>query len=443
MTIRDFASHTTRNLHVYADGTSGDDANDGLTVSTPKQTLQKAIDLVPDILAHHVTVHATGTFTNQGEVNIAKNILDKNKRLVIDGGGSYTTKPTDGGPYTSDADSTSVEYIEVTGAGWTVNSFQGWMVEIPNGSGTAYNIQSNTADRIYVAKYLSSSLPSTDFRVVKPATVYTSTSGGIRLWGMGGGGQLSLQRLSIEGAANLWSFRCTCFIRISSVLVNSTAPFAIYYKHVNNSYIGYSGIIDPDSWGESSVNNFGVSALQGSTAVIGCEAVHLYNGVHGSIFASKSGCSIGYGSLVKRCYWFQVGQSFETESALNNIESASGYAKAVFGPSADSGLVAKESVVRIGSSVDFSGNTAHGIDAEGSTVAFSATTTGSGNGGAGIYAHSGSQVTIKDGSPPTLTGTVGDVAVTDPESEDTTWADVDAGNPLQIAAESTAIREVA
>jgi len=62
--------------------------------------------------------------------------------------------------------------------------------------------------------------------------------------------------------------------------------------------------------------------------------------------------------------------------------------------------------------------------------------------GAGVYAHSGSVVHIKDGAPPTLTGTVGDLS-TDGTTQISTWAAIDAGTPVAVLAEMTLAKEVA
>jgi hypothetical protein len=69
--------------------------------------------------------------------------------------------------------------------------------------------------------------------------------------------------------------------------------------------------------------------------------------------------------------------------------------------------------------------------------------TGSGNTGAGVYAHSGSTVIIKNGSAPTLTGTVGNLAISSAAAEESTWANIDAGNIISIANEMTMAKEVA
>jgi len=57
MTIRDFANSTVKELHLYADSTSGDDANSGKSLAQPKKTLEAVLDLVPSVIKHNVAVH--------------------------------------------------------------------------------------------------------------------------------------------------------------------------------------------------------------------------------------------------------------------------------------------------------------------------------------------------------------------------------------------------
>lgn len=64
---------------------------------------------------------------------------------------------------------------------------------------------------------------------------------------------------------------------------------------------------------------------------------------------------------------------------------------------------------------------------------------GSGNAGAGVYAHDQSSMVIKDGSPPTLTGALGDCSLDGSVGVDlgsgvsNFWTDVDAGSKIDGA----------
>jgi len=64
---------------------------------------------------------------------------------------------------------------------------------------------------------------------------------------------------------------------------------------------------------------------------------------------------------------------------------------------------------------------------------------GTGNGNLGLYAHDGSVVKIAGATPPTVTGTDGDVAVNDPMIPDT-WANLVSNGGLSSAQEATVIK---
>ena len=94
--IKDFASSTLKETHLYADGTSGDDANDGKTLATPKKSLAAVSALVPYELKHNVAVHLSGVFNypDVGRFNVS---VDSDVSLLIDGGSSLTVVDDNGG----------------------------------------------------------------------------------------------------------------------------------------------------------------------------------------------------------------------------------------------------------------------------------------------------------------------------------------------------------
>jgi hypothetical protein len=119
-----------------------------------------------------------------------------------------------------------------------------------------------------------------------------------------------------------------------------------------------------------------------------------------------------------------------------------GYRPVKFDGSPGNGMDIINTQMSLAAGVEFSDNAAHGIECNRSLLQMSGVVIGSGNAGAGCYAHGTSTVQIADGSTPTLTGTVGDVAVSDPAVEDITWAEVDAGDRLASAAQHTTVEEV-
>jgi hypothetical protein len=66
---------------------------------------------------------------------------------------------------------------------------------------------------------------------------------------------------------------------------------------------------------------------------------------------------------------------------------------------------------------------------------------GSNSGGFGVYAHSGSIVHIPNGKPPTISGGTGDLSF-DGSTEASSWASLDAGTPVNSAAEVSMAKEV-
>jgi len=100
-----------------------------------------------------------------------------------------------------------------------------------------------------------------------------------------------------------------------------------------------------------------------------------------------------------------------------------------------------DSSLRLGSGVDISGSASHGIECNHSHLHLDGAVTGTGNGGAGVYAHNGSVVNIKNGAPPTISGTLGHLSV-DGTTNATWWSTLDAGTPLAVLAEMTMAKEV-
>jgi hypothetical protein len=143
-----------------------------------------------------------------------------------------------------------------------------------------------------------------------------------------------------------------------------------------------------------------------------------------------------YGSRVLES---EVTGAFSTGSgdAVNDT----GYATTKLGGGGTVGITLRGCTYWVmGDGVDISDCGSHGIEVIDSLVKVGAIA-GSGNGGAGVYAHSGSVVHIEDGSPPTITGTVGDLS-TDGTTEASTWADIDAGTSVADIAEMTMVKEV-
>lgn len=161
-----FSTKTSGELHVYANGTSGDDSNDGLSSGSPKKTLQAVFDLVPNIVNHNTTVHLAGTFTDFDEVYLHRTVT-RDAVLVVDGGD--TTTSVLGSTAATGATANTI----TAGASWTTNQYQGYVLEMTSGaaSGDIRMIQGNTSNTITVTKDFSTT-PSigNTFVIYRPTT---------------------------------------------------------------------------------------------------------------------------------------------------------------------------------------------------------------------------------------------------------------------------------
>ena len=446
MDIRNYASATYKESHFYADGTSGDDANDGRTAGTPKKTLAAVFALIPEVIKHNTAIHLSGVFTNPGQNYFTRVFLDF-PTLVIDGGDSLVQVA---GPFTTTGASTTT--LVVSGAGWTPDQYSGYVVEITSGaqSGKLVTVQGHTTDTITPCKNWSSSPGVGEtFRIVKPATeLVGSTLSSLSLSGCSGFGYIRVQRLSLSGALMYLEVNSSTVL----VYVGCLVDLATYSKqsirtNKTQTFAFVAGTLNPDTFAALSDNVAGVgvitdgvflretlgSSVQGSFV----KRIDIQSGVIGApYFAFARGARVNYANIA---------DSRDSLSGLDpatsaSVENTSGYATTKFNNSSGVGLRLVNSNLSVKSG-DFSNNASHGIELVNSSIKMIGAVVGTGNGGAGVYAHDNSIVTIKDGSPPTLTGTVGDCS-TDGTTERTTWAEVDADSPITDLYESTTIKEV-
>lgn len=442
MSKRDYATSTFgRTLQLYANSATGNDSNDGRSSGTAVQTLAKVATLVPNVLNDHVVINLSGTFTLTNHVFI--NFTTKNNVcLVIDGGAELTTVA---GPFTATGSTT--QSITCSGETWGVDDYKGLFVKISGGSedGKLRLIHSNTADTLNVCYNYASPPGTNDFTIVKPSTIITAGSYYyLNLAGVGAK-VVSLQRLNITGSVVIgqssaqttnWNQVAQCVMEGNSYM---TALGILNVFGVNNWRLDTA---NPDNWantldwtgvGHIGSQAFGIRAYRNNAAAYG------YVAKGGIQIYGPATLSLGYGSNIEK---LELHSSANGNTTIQD-QTASGYAITTIKGSSGVGVLAKNSNLIIATNTYIGNHTSHGIEASDSNVEFLGVTSGSGNGGAGIYAYAGSKVTIKDGSPPTLTGTVGDVAINDPTYEDITWSEIDAGDSFHSAQEATLIKEVA
>jgi len=436
------ATCTVAELHVYADGTSGDDLNDGLSLSTPKKTLQAAFDLVPDIVKHNTCVHLSGVFAS-AVANVHKTVMYP-AFFLVDGGDDVTTVADDGGsPWAADIGSTTS--IGLTTAGWTVDAYAGYYVKILSGalSGRVSLIQSNTGTTIVPARNFPSSPVGAQFRIVRPATTIASDIGAnfLTMTIRNNAYTSYLQRLYFSGTKSMVMCRNGGVLGMAGVVSDSTATNG-WFPAEGGYATTATGIWDPFTFVYSSDMDWGGASFRNSQVQAqGCTAK--FNGIYAKSVWLR-GCyvfDLQYGARVLEC---KIQGCMQTDTGgASAIRSTSGYATTKLGAASVAlGLSVRDSAVVVGSGVNIANCTSHAVECNNSRLHLDGAVTGTGNAGAGVYAHSGSVVHIKNGAPPTITGTVGDLS-TDGTTQVSTWAAIDAGTPVAVLAEMTMAKEVA
>jgi hypothetical protein len=196
-----------------------------------------------------------------------------------------------------------------------------------------------------------------------------------------------------------------------------------------------AGYCDPDTFAWVNYANCGTAIRNEDVLLFGCSAVRL-GGFYCGGLITLSGCGISSMAFGARA---AGGMLMRDGSDINYgyvFSAASGYRTTEIN---GAGLTIESMETKIGDMLIQDGS-GHGITVKHGTVVLESTG-GSGNAGAGVYAHSGSAVHVVDGSPPTLTGAVGDLS-TDGVSEDVKWSTIDAGNKFVDHSEAVIVKEV-
>jgi len=437
MPIRDYASLATKVFHVYCDSAVADDSGDGRSWATAKKTLEAAVALLPDVALDHVVLHLKGTFSPSTYVNITTNMKGNNKLLIVDGGDDVEILD---GPYTSTG-GTTTSLID-TVRSWTPNQYRGYAVEILDGAliGHHRTIESHTADTLNVLSPWSSAPTTIQYRIVRPATAITATSTRWLYYTGMCAYDVYFQRLRFTGKMRMGALGngIGANLRLADIVHEGTDTYA--FALANSSNVSFL-CNDPDSPG--AIINF--NAHKG-TVFIGTSSsmLNLSKGEHylygpnvllGKISADNSSVVIGsgrYKQIEADFCTVEIGYQYPASTPIKIDASPA------------SGILLKAcSATLTVADIDISNSAEHGIELRGSSLeASAAALSGTGNTGAGIYAHSGSKVSYPDGSVPTITGTVGDIAITDPATEDLTWVELDAAGKAVIAAEDVILKKV-
>lgn len=447
---RDYATSTIRDVHVYVDSVAGNDNNDGLSTGNAKATIEAATKVLPDVANNNVVLHLKSTSANP--FTLSKSIVfstmikgdgNPGTKLFIVDGGEEVEVVTDGGPWTATT-STSTSITD-SGRSWSTNQLQGCILEIITGTyaGHTRTIASNTGDTIYPTIGWAGAPGNVDFRIVKPATTITGTGTWFHVNNKASH-DVVLQRLRITGSVFVGSVGAMCnYIRLGGIVNESSNPFLFY--GASSKVLIQPSIHDTSNLNMNSViaNKFISCSYIGSGAsaitVMGSPQFNLYSGVFpkavnitncGDFYVYK-GSFIGSLNSV-----FSKGSFSITTSYLTGIQST-------IKGSSGAGLNLEDSTISILDPLSIDDSTTNGVQAKHSRVEIgTAALSGSGNGGAGLYAIEGSIVTIKDGYKPTITGSVGDVS-TDGTTEATTWEGVAIGSPYSDIGEMVLVKEVA
>lgn len=426
------ASSTQANLHLYADGTSGDDANDGLSAATPKKTLVAV--LVPDVIPTGiwVFVHLSGVFAETAAFNMPA--AGGGGNLLVDGGTDRTA--VDANVYT--ATSTATTHLTDVGAPFTADQYVNLEVEILTGAAAGEHraVQSNSTTAITPMKNFSVDPGvGATFRFVRPATTLNC------VFKINGPWNVVIQNLYWADKA-MKVIAVPCWVNISHCIIEALETVTIRdsfgfsltnatYSAVDGSYIsggtaGYA-LLFRNVGSSLSISNIDCGSFKG----VGCSKAKFSR-----IWFQSYG--FGYGSRIRGVGSYVTGCVSSTYGFLVN---SSGYATTKVNPATGVGIVFKGCDLEIDSG-DVSDCGSHGLEIQHSRIDFQGALAGTGNGGAGVYAHLGSALVIKNGTPPTITGAAGDLAVSNPAAQESTWAAIDGGAPVAVLAEMTMAKEI-
>lgn len=416
--------------HIYVDGSAGNDSNDGLTALTPLLTLTAAFAKVPFLVdLYNVVIHLTGTFNNAGTNVTLACSGTSNKVVLIDGGSDVTVLS---GPHTADISSTST--IGLTSLTLTPDQYRGHWVQILDGAlaGQTVQIHSHDATTVTFMGNLSSAPTGASFQIVRPATTISGTS--ILRTQISGGVVFQMQRVFMSGSGTRLILQGPNTTQALVGVLYSGGAFSA--TGLVSLALGATIIRNPASpEAVDSTQKLGFSHLPGAGAitVTGCVGVSSQMGVISAI--NLIGC-VNCNFLSVRLGSASSGAFTVTASTIT-LRSLS----AAYRDSSIENVTAmlSSSTCSVTGALSLSGMASHGIDLQRSTLSATSVISGSGLGGAGVYAHDFSLVSYT--AAPTVTGTVGDCS-TDGTTQASTWAAITAGTPVNNTVSFTNIRKV-
>lgn len=215
-----FTDTTLAAVTLYVDIATGNDGNPG-TSALPKQTILGALNALPVVIAHPVTICVRPG--NYPENNIA---IDFARFATLNGILIKVVNANDEDMfYNGLATGGGINFLDDAGAAWSINRFQNAYIWIYGGTGAGQvrQIASNTATRITV---------TVNWAVNPNATSYYAIGGGATLTGTGA------CHISSQGKmVNLYGFRHTG-ASSDDARWSIWASGAFYYNYCATSVIG-------------------------------------------------------------------------------------------------------------------------------------------------------------------------------------------------------------
>ena len=409
--------------NIYLDLTAGSDANDGLTVLTPKLTWQAAFDLLKDIHKANACLNVVGVSAAAGSAYCTVNVR-KGFVVLVDGGSAKTVVPAAGGvSFVADIGTSSS--VGKVGAGWAVNGLKGALVEItgPVGNsliGQTRMIHSNTADTITPSRNWSTTALNAEFRIVRPATTVNGSQN--HVFRNIGEGLLQVQNIHFGATSQPSVQRSPGLVTFSHVTLAQThaaspiGPYAFYVYE--SAFVNFDrSLIDPVTFATKNAltdSQAGVGQMSGNGWVY-------FRGCQGGIYCTATVlktlriAKVNYGHIFQgtniESYgiidsWHVTGTQL---TVLNSV--VGGYAITQFGGHATKApLLIYHSALGVGDGcklIPALATAIHGVEMIAGDFRAEAIV-GSGFAGLGVFAPGKSTILTKAGSPPTLTGALGD-----------------------------------
>jgi hypothetical protein len=388
---------TTEELHLYADGANGNDANDGLSASAPKKTLQAVLDMVPEFVQHNTMIHLAGDFV-LAEDAYKTVVVAPSQAFVLSGEYGDWTDTGEGILTTTAGDKTA---LDVSGAGWTTDEHAGYYIEILTGdaAGEIRQVFSNDSDTLVPSKDFSvdpRGSGEATFRIVKQRT---TIDGKVHLNVMSSG-RIKVQHLRFTAG----SF---CYMGGDGDCSISSTMFEDLPS--NTTWFIRCAVLNIVGWGYW--DDFSTNYSGGGVAFLGTKTLAINDcvsvGLQGSYFSVA--VQVFGSNYISAAFGSRFTAGIELHGMLNQFiphlrGSAAGYRDGSISNASGPGVLVSNGYVQVQAGMDISNCSTWGIEAYDSTVVLVGVVTGSGNTTGGLYAYAGSKVLTTSGSAPTLTG---------------------------------------